>query len=183
MAEAVGARQAFFSTRGSSLSVKAAMMAVAGGHPGGLLLGRDSHKSVVAGLIFSGLQPPLDHAAMREAAQSLVGRHDFTSYRASSCQAKSPVRTLDRLDVSRDGDIVSVIAEARSFLHHQVRNMIGTLKLVGEGRWPVSQVAESLLARDRRAAGPTAPPDGLCLTRVCYDTCLFSRNAHPAFKV
>ncbi len=129
------------------------------------------------------VERPLDHVAMREAAQSLVGRHDFTSYRASSCQAKSPVRTLDRLDVSRDGDIVSVVAEARSFLHHQVRNMVGTLKMVGEGRWLISQVAESLLARDRRAAGPTAPPDGLCLTRVCYDTCLFSRNAHPAFKV
>lgn len=121
----------------------------------------------------------LDHAAMHAAAQSLVGRHDFTSYRATSCQAKSPVRTLDRLDVTRHGEFVSVVAEARSFLHHQVRNMVGTLKMVGEGRWPVSRVAESLVALDRRAAGPTAPPDGLCLTRVCYDAYLFRRDLYP----
>jgi len=126
------------------------------------------------------VERPLDHLAMQVAARSLVGRHDFTSYRATSCQARSPCRTLDRLDVIRDGETVRVVAEARSFLHHQVRNMVGTLKLVGEGRWPVSRVAESLLARDRRAAGPTAPPDGLCLTRVRYETAPFG---YPASMV
>ncbi len=111
----------------------------------------------------------LDDAAMAAAARHLLGRHDFTSFRAVACQAKSPLRTLDRLDVTRDGDIVLLRAAARSFLHHQVRNMVGTLKLVGEGSWPASRVAEALAARDRRAAGPTAPPDGLTLTGVAYE--------------
>ena len=106
---------------------------------------------------------------MAAAARHLLGRHDFTSFRAVACQAKSPLRTLDRLDVTRDGDIVLLRAAARSFLHHQVRNMVGTLKLVGEGSWPASRVAEALAARDRRAAGPTAPPDGLTLTGVAYE--------------
>lgn len=110
----------------------------------------------------------LDADAMHEAAQSLLGRHDFTSFRAAACQAKSPMRTLDRLDVSRQGEIIEIIAEARSFLHHQVRNMAGTLKLVGEGRWPINRVRAALDAKDRSAAGPTAPPDGLSLTRVGY---------------
>ena len=110
----------------------------------------------------------LDEGAMAEAAGSLLGRHDFTSFRASACQARSPVRTLDRLDIIRDGELIEVRAEARSFLHHQVRNMVGTLKLVGEGRWRPADVAEALAARDRRAAGPTAPPDGLCLVAVAY---------------
>jgi len=110
----------------------------------------------------------LDEIAMHGAAQALLGRHDFTSFRAASCQANSPLRTLDRLDVTRSGDVVEVFAEARSFLHHQVRNMVGTLKLVGEGHWPVARVAAALAACDRAAAGPTAPPDGLCLTQVRY---------------
>jgi len=110
----------------------------------------------------------LDEAAMNEAAALLLGQHDFTSFRASACQAKSPVRTLDRLDVTREGDTLTIEAEARSFLHHQVRNMVGTLKLVGEGRWRVGQVRTALEARDRRAAGPTAPPDGLTLVAVRY---------------
>jgi len=110
----------------------------------------------------------LDEAAMNEAAALLLGQHDFTSFRASACQAKSPVRTLDRLDVTRDGDTLTIRAEARSFLHHQVRNMVGTLKLVGEGRWRVGQVRTALETRDRRAAGPTAPPDGLTLVAVRY---------------
>ncbi|HEX3347102.1 MAG TPA: tRNA pseudouridine(38-40) synthase TruA [Acetobacteraceae bacterium] len=114
------------------------------------------------------VQRPLDHAAMAEAARALLGRHDFTSFRASSCQAKSPLRTLDRLDVRREGEVVEIVAEARSFLHHQVRNMAGTLRLVGDGSWPVERVAEALAACDRRAAGPTAPPEGLCLTAVRY---------------
>ena len=111
----------------------------------------------------------LDAAAMAEAAQLLLGRHDFTSFRAAACQAKSPWRTLDRLDVTRDGDTVTLAVEARSFLHHQVRNMAGTLKLVGEGRWPVRKVADALAARDRSAAGPTAPAAGLALIGVRYD--------------
>jgi tRNA pseudouridine38-40 synthase len=121
----------------------------------------------------------LNEAAMAEAAAMLLGRHDFSSFRASACQAKSPIRTLDRLDATRDGDMLTITAEARSFLHHQVRNMVGTLKLVGEGRWPVDQVRSALEARDRRAAGPTAPPDGLTLTAVRYAEDPFTRVHKP----
>ena len=110
----------------------------------------------------------LDVAAMHAAAQSLVGRHDFTTFRAAECQAKSPVKTLDRLDVTREADEVVIRATARSFLHHQVRSIAGTLKKVGEGRWPVAAVAEALAARDRARCGPVAPPDGLYLVRVDY---------------
>jgi tRNA pseudouridine38-40 synthase len=111
---------------------------------------------------------PLDAAAMNAAAQLLLGRHDFSSFRAAACQAKSPLRTLDRLEVTREGELITIIAEARSFLHHQVRNMVGTLKLVGEGRWPIERVGHVLATRDRMAAGPTAPAGGLCLIRVRY---------------
>ena len=114
------------------------------------------------------LPRPLDLAAMRQAASHLLGRHDFTSFRAAACQASSPLRTLDRLDVTRAADMVEITAEARSFLHHQVRNMVGTLRLVGEGRWQPDDVARALAARNRAAAGPTAPPDGLYLTAVRY---------------
>ncbi len=116
----------------------------------------------------------LDAGAMREGAGHLLGRHDFTSFRAAGCQARSPLRTLDRLDVLPDGDLVHVVAEARSFLHHQVRNMVGSLKLVGEGRWQPADMARALGLRDRSAAGPTAPPDGLFLTGVRYPDGLFS---------
>lgn len=112
--------------------------------------------------------PRLDAAAMHEAAQLLTGRHDFTSFRDSLCQAKSPVKTLDLLDVIRAGEEIVIEARARSFLHHQVRNMVGTLKLVGAGKWKVVQVAEALQARDRRAGGPTAPAEGLYLVEVIY---------------
>jgi tRNA pseudouridine38-40 synthase len=112
--------------------------------------------------------PRLDEAAMQEAAQHLLGKHDFTSFRDTMCQAKSPVKTLDRLDVARTGDEIVIEARARSFLHHQVRNMVGTLKLVGAGKWRASRVAEALAARDRRTGGPTAPPDGLYLVEVIY---------------
>ncbi len=112
--------------------------------------------------------PPLDAEAMQGAAQLLVGKHDFTSFRDTMCQAKSPLKTLDRLDVARIGDEIVIEARARSFLHHQVRNMVGTLKLVGAGKWRIGRVAEALDARDRRAGGPTAPPEGLYLVEVIY---------------
>lgn len=111
---------------------------------------------------------PLDAAPMHLAAQRLLGRHDFTSFRAASCQAKSPLRTLDRLDVGRRGDTIEILAEARSFLHHQVRNMVGSLRLVGDGHWPAEQVTVALQARNRASAGPTAPADGLTLLKVGY---------------
>ena len=119
---------------------------------------------------------PLHAEAMHAAAQSLLGKHDFTSFRAAACQAKSPVRTLERLDASREGDVITIIAEARSFLHHQVRNLVGTLRLVGEGRWSAERVAAVLQARDRSAAGPTAPAEGLCLMRVVYPQDPFRPN-------
>jgi len=112
--------------------------------------------------------PELDAEAMHEAAQALVGKHDFSSFRDTMCQAKSPVKTLDALEVAREGDEIRIEVRARSFLHHQVRNMVGTLKLVGAGKWDESDVKKALAARDRRAAGPTAPPEGLYLVRVVY---------------
>jgi tRNA pseudouridine38-40 synthase len=111
----------------------------------------------------------LDAGAMHRAAQVLVGRHDFTSFRDAQCQSKSPVKTLDRLDVSRHGEEIAIRAEARSFLHHQVRNMVGTLRLVGEGKWTEADMAAALTARDRSAAGQTAPASGLYLVGVSYD--------------
>ena len=111
---------------------------------------------------------PLAADAMHEAAQALIGQHDFTTFRSAECQAKSPVKTLDRLDVSRDGNEVIVRADARSFLHNQVRSMVGALKKVGEGKWPVGAVGEALEARDRSRSGPVAPPDGLYLVAVDY---------------
>jgi tRNA pseudouridine38-40 synthase len=111
---------------------------------------------------------PLDDAAMHAAAQLLIGRHDFTTFRAAECQAKSPVKTLDRLDVSRDGAEIRIAAQARSFLHHQVRSMVGSLVHVGEGKWSADDLAASLAARDRSACGQVAPPRGLFLVRVDY---------------
>ncbi|MDA0656502.1 MAG: tRNA pseudouridine(38-40) synthase TruA [Proteobacteria bacterium] len=106
--------------------------------------------------------------AMADAALVLIGNHDFTSFRAATCQAKSPVKTLDHLAVSRFGDEVIIEASARSFLHHQVRNIVGTLKLVGDGKWCREDVEKALKAKNRAAAGPTVPADGLYLVRVDY---------------
>ncbi|MBR0680036.1 tRNA pseudouridine(38-40) synthase TruA [Roseomonas eburnea] len=114
------------------------------------------------------VQRRLDAGAMHEAAQGLLGKHDFSAYRAAACQAKSALRTLDRLDVSRFGDEVVITAEARSFLHHQVRNMVGTLAEVGLGKRPASWPRSVLDGRDRTRAGQTAPPEGLVLTGVRY---------------
>jgi tRNA pseudouridine38-40 synthase len=111
---------------------------------------------------------PLDAAAMHAAAQRLIGRHDFTTFRAAECQAKSPVKTLDRLDVARDGEEIHVHASARSFLHHQVRSMVGSLVLVGDGKWSADDLAGALAARSRAACGPVAPPEGLYLVGVDY---------------
>jgi len=112
--------------------------------------------------------PRLDLAAMQQGARHLVGHHDFSTFRDSLCQAKSPVKTLDALDITQHGKEIRIAARARSFLHHQVRNMAGTLKLVGLGRWQPGDVATALAARDRRAGGPTAPAEGLTLVAIDY---------------
>jgi tRNA pseudouridine38-40 synthase len=112
--------------------------------------------------------PPLDLDAMREGAGHLVGHHDFSTFRDSLCQAKSPLKTLDAFELRRAGEEIHIEARARSFLHHQVRNMAGTLKLVGLGNWRPGDVARALAARDRRAGGPTAPAEGLYLVAVRY---------------
>ena len=110
----------------------------------------------------------LDEAAMHAAAQRLVGLHDFTTFRSTECQAKSPEKTLDRLDVSRVGEEIHINAVARSFLHNQVRSMVGSLALVGEGKWNAADLTRALEARDRAACGPVAPPEGLYLMKVDY---------------
>lgn len=132
------------------------------------ILNRRAPAALDAGRVWHVLGPELDADAMHAAAQRLVGRHDFSSFRASLCQSKSPEKTLDVLEVSRVGEEVRIVARARSFLHHQVRNMVGTLKLVGEGRWTADDVTRALEARDRAAAGPTAPADGLYFTGAYY---------------
>lgn len=111
---------------------------------------------------------PLDAAAMHAAAQELVGRHDFTTFRAAGCQAKSPVKTLNRLDVRGSGDEILIEAEARSFLHNQVRSMVGCLKAVGEGKWTARDLASARDAADRSACAAVAPAAGLYLMRVDY---------------
>ncbi|MFA7595604.1 MAG: tRNA pseudouridine(38-40) synthase TruA [Novosphingobium sp.] len=111
---------------------------------------------------------PLDADAMHRAAQALVGRHDFTTFRSVHCQANSPVKTLNRLEVRREGEFVLVEAAARSFLHHQVRSMVGCLALVGMGRWAEQEVARALAARDRQALGLNAPPQGLYFVDAAY---------------
>lgn len=110
----------------------------------------------------------LDALAMHDAAQVLVGHHDFSTFRSAECQAASPVKTLDRLAVERDGEEIKIETSARSFLHNQVRSMVGSLKLVGEGKWTARDLEKALQARDRAACGPVAPACGLYLVRVDY---------------
>lgn len=112
---------------------------------------------------------PLDADVMHAAAQVLVGHHDFTTFRSVQCQAKSPVKTVDEISVARYADEIEIICRARSFLHNQVRSFVGTLKMVGEGKWTTRQVEKALAAKDRAACGPVAPPDGLYLLQVDYD--------------
>jgi tRNA pseudouridine38-40 synthase len=143
-----------------------------------LILNRPSPPALNAHRVWH-ISHTLDAAAMHEAAQHLLGRHDFSSFRAAACQAKSPLRTLSRLDVRRDSDRLVIEAEARSFLHHQVRNMVGTLVQVGRGARPPSDLARILAARNRTEAGPTAPPDGLYLTAVRYKADPFAAAKNP----
>jgi len=131
------------------------------------ILNRRSPPALETGKVWH-ISPKLDAEAMHAAAQMLVGQHDFTTFRAAECQAQSPVKTLDRLDVSRRADEIHIEASARSFLHHQIRSFAGTLKLVGEGKWTARDVVEALAAKDRARCGPVSPPDGLYLVRVDY---------------
>ena len=131
------------------------------------ILNRRSPPALENGKVWH-VSPKLDADTMHAAAQLLVGQHDFTTFRAAECQARSPVKTLDRLDVSRRGDEIHIEASARSFLHHQVRSFVGSLKLVGEGKWRAGDLKSALEARDRSACGPVSPPDGLYLVKVDY---------------
>jgi tRNA pseudouridine38-40 synthase len=131
------------------------------------ILNRRAPPALEAGRVWH-IARPLDAGAMHAAAQRLVGKHDFTTFRASLCQAKSPVKTLTELVVERAGEEIHIRARAPSFLHHQVRNIAGTLELVGSGRWTADDVAAALEARDRARGGPTAPAEGLYLTDVVY---------------
>jgi tRNA pseudouridine38-40 synthase len=132
------------------------------------ILNRPARPALEAGRLWH-VKRRLDAGAMHAAAQSLLGRHDFSAFRAAACQAKSPLRTLDRLEVSRFGEEVVIAAEARSFLHHQVRNLVGTLVEVGAGKRPVTWPRQVLEGRDRAKAGQTAPPDGLVFVAARYD--------------
>jgi tRNA pseudouridine38-40 synthase len=131
------------------------------------ILNRRSPPALDAGKVWH-VSPRLEAEAMHAAAQFLVGQHDFTTFRAAECQAQSPVKTLDRLDVSQRGEEIHIEASARSFLHHQIRSFAGTLKLVGEGKRQPRDVKKALEARDRAACGPVAPPEGLYLIKVDY---------------
>lgn len=132
-----------------------------------LILNRRARPALEANRVWQ-VPQPLDAGAMHQAAQTILGKHDFTTFRAAQCQAKSPIKTLDRLDVSREGEMVVIRASAQSFLHNQVRSLAGSLKLVGEGRWPVAEMRAALDAADRTRCGMVAPPSGLYLVRVDY---------------
>lgn len=134
------------------------------------IINRRAPLTFEAGLAW-GIYKPLDIDAMNEAAQHLIGTFDFTTFRATECQAKSPIKTLEKLEIKRSGENpleIRVFTESRSFLHHQVRNMVGTLVLVGKGSWKPIDVKSALEAKDRRAGGPTAPADGLYFVKVDY---------------
>jgi tRNA pseudouridine38-40 synthase len=132
------------------------------------ILSRQSPPALDQGRVWY-VRKPLDAEAMHDAAQALVGHHDFTTFRDLACQARSPIKTLDVATVRREGDEVILDFASRSFLHRQVRSMTGTLAQVGVGRWRRADVAAALAARDRKACGPVAPPDGLYLTYVGYE--------------
>ncbi len=131
------------------------------------ILNRRAPLTLEAGQVWR-IMRPLDVEAMHDAAQVLVGTHDFTTFRSVHCQSVSPVKTLDRLDVQRVGERVLIHAAARSFLHHQVRSMVGCLSLVGQGRWSRDDLAAALQAKDRCKLGLNAPPDGLYFTKALY---------------
>ena len=131
------------------------------------ILNRRSPPALDAGRVWHVMRK-LDAAAMHQAAQCLIGKHDFSSFRAAECQADSPVKTLDRLDVRKAGEEIEIDVAARSFLHNQVRILVGTLEYVGRGKWTERDVESALAAKDRAAAGPTAPASGLYLTHVTY---------------
>lgn len=131
------------------------------------IVNRRAPLTTQAGLAW-GVKQPLDEGAMAQAAQLLVGCHDFTTFRSAHCQAASPLKTLDRLEVVRDGDRIAIHAQARSFLHHQVRSMVGCLALVGMGRWNIGDLGTALEAKDRTRLGLNAPPDGLYFVRADY---------------
>jgi|TARA_R100000005_G_scaffold96082_1_gene80547 tRNA pseudouridine38-40 synthase len=132
------------------------------------IINRRAPLTVAAGLAWH-VKRDLDAEAMARAASVLVGRHDFTTFRAAACQANSPLRTLDKLEVTRAGELIEVRTSAQSFLHNQVRAMVGSLSLVGRGQWTADDLQAALAARDRQRAGPNAPPYGLYLTQVDYD--------------
>jgi tRNA pseudouridine38-40 synthase len=114
------------------------------------------------------IMPKLDEASMHAVAQHLIGKHDFSTFRAAGCQSKSPLRTLNRITVTRDGDLITIRVAARSFLYRQVRNIVGSLSLVGYGKWSPAEFLEAFMARDRRQAGPTAPASGLYFVGTIY---------------
>ena len=131
------------------------------------VLNRRAPPALDAGRVWH-IGAPLDVDAMSEGAAMLVGRHDFTTFRSAHCQSDSPVKTLDRLEVSRDGDAIHIEAAARSFLHHQVRSMVGCLAMVGRGQWTPGDIKAALEARDRSALGFNAPPQGLYFVEALY---------------
>lgn len=131
------------------------------------ILNRRAPAALLRGQIWR-IPRALDHEAMHAAAQTLLGKHDFTTFRDSQCQAKSPIKTLERCDVIRRGDALEIWCEAQSFLHRQVRSIVGTLVEVGVGKMNADDVAGALAAADRSRCGPVAPPDGLYLMRVDY---------------
>lgn len=132
------------------------------------ILNRRVASAIERGFVWH-IHQPLDREAMQSAADRLIGCHDFSTFRATHCQAASPVKTLDVLRIEEEAEGLAVIAEARSFLHHQIRNITGTLVQVGLGKWTADDVSDALAAKSRAAGGPTAPPDGLYLTSVSYD--------------